>query len=683
MPTLGQALAEYREHLFVGRTAELVVLERWLDESAVPPSILNVSGIGGSGKTELLQAFRRRLTQLGIPVHYLDGRSVRASQADLAAALEPLRHVPPVAHGRPSTVLLIDTYEEIGAHDRWFRDTFLSQLDSSVRVVLAGRFPVDRLWMASGGWAQLVRSLAVGPLSESDAREYLRRRGIDDEALSSQIWSFTRGHPLALCLATDMALRLGVRGFAATPERYLILQDLFERLLDEVENRQLRELLVSAAMVRQFDEAMLAALIGMDQLGDTFDQLCRLSIVRPAAHGLAVHDTVRRALTNELRWRNPGRYAELRSRALAFYSSRFRGATPDDRHWLVADWLSFSTRALIQHLMFEEVEPGEIIVESATRDDDSAIHRLRTERATGQASLGQTGEDDPSGVDDVLWSPATRLMVARNWDGDVMGYSAAVPICRATVPLLLRDPALAIALRTRLDADDLADLPESGQTADTYVLWHLVPGRAAPPSVRSALIRDWIGLIARGKQYLVLTALPDHQAFLATFGFRPIPEVSFDVNQGGQPLRGLALDLRAVGPERWVEAVLNGGIPADNTSDLSIDLQPAVQDALSHWSDDTLLAASPLLRSVASSEGDLPRNRAKAVRDIVCKAFRDALEVASEADHDVLRALELAYLQRSTSHERLAERLAVSRSTLYRMLHRGCRLVAARIADHA
>lgn len=681
MPTLGQALSQLHEHLFVGRQTELGVFERWLQETTDPPSILNVSGIGGSGKTELLQAFRRRLTQLGIAAHYVDGRAVRSSEAELAAALEPVRHRETSVVGQPSAVLLVDTYEEIGAHDRWFREAFLAQLDSAVRVVLAGRFPVDHLWSASGGWSQLVQPLPIGPLSKAATGEYLSQRGISDEAFLDQIWDFTRGHPLALCLATDLAQRLGPREFTATPQRYLLLRTLSRRLLDGVGNREFRELLESAAMVRQFDEAMLAALIGYDGLGDSFEQLCRLSIVRPVAHGLAVHDVVRRALTDELRWRNPARYATLRSRALGFYSTRFQSASPADRHWLVADWLSFSTRALIQHLMFEEGEPGEIIVEPARVEDDGAIRILRSgagarREALGHGPLGDLTADDL----DFPTAPA-RHMVARNWDGEVVGYSTVIPLCQATVALLRKAGSPTRIALSGLDEEALEEPTASLEAADTFLIWHVVSGPDAAPSVQSALIRDLIGLIAQGKRYLILTAVPEHQALLAALGFQPMQGVADHPYRDESSPRGFVLDLRACGSERWVQAVLNGELPIELSREPAENLPSVVREVLAHWADDATLASSPLLRYGNAQPTMLPRERAKAVRAVICKAIDQAAETAPSADRDVLRAVELAYLERSISHERLAERLSVSRSTLYRMLRRGNYLLAARIDE--
>ena len=60
--------------------------------------------------------------------------------------------------------------------------------------------------------------------------------------------------------------------------------------------------------------------------------------------------------------------------------------------------------------------------------------------------------------------------------------------------------------------------------------------------------------------------------------------------------------------------------------------------------------------------------------------IRDAIAgLRAEAGDDLdlaLRALELAYVDRAASHERLAERLSVSRSTFYRLLRRGTRTLA-------
>ena len=49
-------------------------------------------------------------------------------------------------------VLALDTYEVFAALDAWLRTEFLLQLDTSTRVVLAGREPPVAQWLVSPEW---------------------------------------------------------------------------------------------------------------------------------------------------------------------------------------------------------------------------------------------------------------------------------------------------------------------------------------------------------------------------------------------------------------------------------------------------------------------------------------------------------------------------------------------------
>src|SRR5437762_581978 len=71
--TIREAIRALDEYLFVGRDRELASLRAWLLAESPLPSIVNISGRGGVGKTALLGAFRRLAEELGRPVVMLDG----------------------------------------------------------------------------------------------------------------------------------------------------------------------------------------------------------------------------------------------------------------------------------------------------------------------------------------------------------------------------------------------------------------------------------------------------------------------------------------------------------------------------------------------------------------------------------------------------------------------------------
>src|SRR5260221_184943 len=263
MPTLGDAVQAFEERLFSGRHRELAVFQQWLTISPTSPEVLNVSGPGGVGKSSLLAAFQRCAETLGWSVVVVDGRSVPPTPdgflralggSDLAAVIKRIQHTRPL--------LLLDGFEHVPELNRYLLDTFLPRLDAAVRVVIAGRQSLVQEWAREHAWRSFVRSLPLSGLDSQDARAYLTRRGLADRPrLLEEILAATRGYPLGLSLAADLAARRQLQTLEPTPEWPLVLRTLVERLHDS-EDPRMQRLLECAAIVRQFDEATLEAMSG-------------------------------------------------------------------------------------------------------------------------------------------------------------------------------------------------------------------------------------------------------------------------------------------------------------------------------------------------------------------------------------------------------------------------------------
>src|SRR6185436_17370643 len=111
--------------------------------------------------------------------------------------------------------------------------------------------------------------------------------------------------------------------------------------------------LEACAVVRQFDQPLLAAMVGEATTEGAFAELCRLSAVRPTQRGLALHDEVRRGLLTDLHWRDPARLDQLRARALAYYCARARTAPPAEREALVVECFALQEHAFVHPYLFE------------------------------------------------------------------------------------------------------------------------------------------------------------------------------------------------------------------------------------------------------------------------------------------------------------------------------------------
>ena len=692
MPTIGEALGALEARLFVGREADLGDFRRWLDAAQPTHSILNVSGPGGIGKSALLGAFARAGLEAGRTVVAADGQDIVPPTPDaLRQALGGGEWAEVVARiNEARGVLMLDTFEAIEELTPFLQQELLPSLDTATRVVIAGRYPLGRAW---GGWQGLVRPLPLRGLSSEESLALLGRRGITDSRLVGQIGRAAGGLPLALSLAADMVQQLGVRRFGSLRDWPLAVRSMVERLLQGVDDPVLRELIEACSVLRQFDEQTLAAVSGRTEIGPAFDRLCRLSVVRPAERGLSLHDDVQRILADDLRWRRPARHRDLRLRALAHYRERAREAPPGEREWLVAERLYLWGNELIQDLMFRPDTGDEVHLEPG---DPSTLPEIQEVWRGYQGGFAEGGlaEGDPSRSDGgtpeggawpagpegrrwleaLVMEPSARLRMARTPDGRAVGYSASISVYRGSIDLLLAHPVFAPLLEAYLGPEGIRSLPGVADDSPYHYLLQAATASGAPRSAEAALLRDVIGLLASGGVYLATVASAPRKRLCGALGFQPVAAARTDLGPGLEPAEGFMLDLRTVGVERWVDALVQGHpSPRGLTAP---EVERELQAVLPRWAEDDVLVRSSLVE-LAPPDG--PRT-ADAVREVV----RSALARARAGGRDqemAYRAVELAYLDRSVSHERVAERLAVSRSTFYRLLKRGVRGLARAIAE--
>ena len=690
MPTIGEALDALEASLFVGREAHVEEFRGWIGERTGGPSILAVSGPGGIGKSSLLGAFARVGQEQGRSVFWADGRDVSTAEALWTALGGATAQESVAAINGSKPLVMLDTFERLEDLTPYLQREFLPNLDTDVRVVIAGRYPLGRVWSA---WQKVIRPLPLRGLSPDESEAFLTRRGIRDPRLVKQIVRSTGGLPLALSLAADMVQQLGTRRFRSARDWPLVVRSLVERLLEDVDDPVLRELLEVCAVVRQFDEQTLGSVSGLTDIGAAFDRLCRLSVVRPAEHGLSLHDDVQRILADDLRWRNPPRHRELRLRALAHYRDRARDAPPQERERLVAERLYLWGNEIIQPLMFapgaaEDVylEPGEgSAVQEIQAIWQAHVERLALQGYPADAASPFDRERERAWMHTLLTEPATRLRIARTADGRAVGFSTSTCVYPGSVPLLQDHPVFRPLLAAYLGERGLAGLPDVPQESPYTYLLHTATaadpdrpgGRGAEPTTstaQAALLRDVIGQLASGGAYLATVASPERKRLCLALGFQPVEGVRVEVGPGVEA-EGFVLDLRGVGVEAWLEALLQGrGAPRVLSKE---EIERALQVVLPRWSEDEVLKASPLAELSAR---DGPPS-AEGVRDLVQSALRRARRAGGPAQELAYRALELAYLDRGVSHERVAERLAVSRSTFYRLLKRGIRGLSQSMAE--
>jgi hypothetical protein len=306
---LGEQLRELRRHSFVGREREVALFRSAL----AAPGLLFVHGPGGVGKSALLDRFADLAAEAGRPAVHVDARHVRLGPDVL----------PALAGGE---ILLIDTYELLEPLDDWVRERYLPSLPGDALVVIAGRRAPGPRWHADPAWRGLMREIALGNLSPQDGEAYLAAQGVPAR-LRGRLLTISHGHPLLLSMLVDAVSR------GAEPYRLddvpSVVGALLAQTVDQAPSPLHRAALELCAHAPATTEDLLRAVVG-DEAGTLFAWLRTLPFVDDGPHGLYPHDVARDALDADLRWRDAGRYAELRRQVSAALRARILTA-PDER----------------------------------------------------------------------------------------------------------------------------------------------------------------------------------------------------------------------------------------------------------------------------------------------------------------------------------------------------------------
>ncbi len=669
-----------RELIHASAATEIVVREEplqafgaWLASTLPSGAILNVVGAGGVGKTALLHTFAHHAHQLGWSVIAATSREVAADPSIVSTMLSSPMASDVSSSARP-VVILLDCSDLPISLPALLEESLLPGLAAGVRLVITSRSPLSQGLAEDSPWRRVVQPLVLGGFSSVELEDYLCRCGLTDPALRAQVVSVAGNHPLSVAHAADLVLLGGVRNLEWAPEWRLALRGLIERMAPEAADPDVREVLEACAVVRQFDQATLAAMLETTDAGGVFDRLCLVAGVRPAAHGLSLHPDLRRLLLAELRWRNPERYRLLRARVQQYLQTRAQRAPAEDRGWLTAERLFVATD---QPSQFPVVEEPELRVQPAHPDELPLLQELV---APGPAQTIDAPSDVTwrSLVAAVLTWPPARVHLARDPFGVALGFSLALPLCTEALSLLRADGSLAAALDAWYRAPATPFIPARPEATNAYCLLTFASQATPRPGIHVALLRQLAELFAEGGTYFVYRPPTELLPWLERWGFETLP--ARDGEAG--PAAGYVLDLTQLGSDQWLEALGEGAPPPRPLR--PIELEEALQDVLRHWNEDAWLAQSVLLahlphRAAATSPAEAIR---RAIRQLLAVVRAEA--TASEAL--AYRAIELVYLRRVGTAERIAERLCVSRASLYRLLGRGVKGLAhawPRVTDAA
>jgi hypothetical protein len=687
---LADRLIAARHRLFVGRAAELELFQSALAASDLPFCVLYVFGIGGVGKTTLLREFARLCGQLQTPAIYLDARTIEPSPDSFLAALRRAMNLTPpdapvqvLAARACRHVLLIDTYETLAPLDAWLRDAFLPQLPENTLVVLAGRRPPAPAWLADGGWASLVRPLALGNLSQQESQAYLSKHQVPAEQQQAAL-AFTHGHPLALALVADVvAQRPGIRLHPeAVPD---VLQVLLQQFREHLPSVAHRAALQACAVVRVTTEALLAEMLAMPDAYALFEWLRGLSFIDAGPLGLFAHDLARETLAADLRWRDRDGYAQLSRRAGMYYIKRLQqpGGWEQDR--LLSDFMFLhrynpavrSLKPAFEGAEWQESSGG--FTDMARENDVPAIVAMVAQHEGEEAARLAV-----HWLDRQLERAVVFRTAAAGAQPALAGFVLWVALHEASAEEVNADPATRAAwqyVRTHAPL-------RPGEGALYRRFWMARDTYQAPSFIAGLVIVDWERhLLTTPGLGPVFKAYADPDLWTPIVAFAEIPRIEeADFAVGGRRYGVFGVDLRALPPLARLTLLaekLSAAPPPSFTQPPAVarplailsqeEFAAAVRDALRSFCQPDALCGNPLLRSRLV----MPRVEASASEAERIAALRAVVQQAAEAlqasprQAKRYRALYHTYLQPAPTQEKAAELLDVPFSTFRRHLQAG------------
>ena len=291
--------------------------------------------LGGMGAEALVDWLRGFLTKPDIDLLLDPSKRLTTDfLEDLAKSAEKNR-----------IVILLDTFEQMTTLEDWVGDV-AQKIHVNVLLVIAGRKLPDwnRLWP---GWMTNAQVEELKPMTEEIMRQLIRRyyatmRGGEPEPTQVEaIIRFARGLPMVVTSAVQLWVKYGVEDFQSV--KVEIVANLVDRLMEGVPD-SLIPALEAAAVVRWFDQPILRAVMKQEDVRDIYNELRRFPFVRTRIEGLALHDSVREMMDENLRVQDSERHSELHERAAAYFEKRLEKITGEETERLSLERLYHHVR---------------------------------------------------------------------------------------------------------------------------------------------------------------------------------------------------------------------------------------------------------------------------------------------------------------------------------------------------
>ncbi len=595
-------LREARSRAFVGRDAELGRFRTELTAERPGFAVHYLVGPGGIGKTTLLRRFEDEARQEGRPVISIDSRAIAASPAGFEAAAG-------TALATPGVVLLVDTFERCQALEGWLREAFLPRLPEDALVVMASRLPPDVRWRTDPAWYGVLRVRDLEPLTPSEAEQLMDTRGVPPR-LHGSLHAFAGGHPLALVLASEVAVQ-DARHTTQWQVSGDVLTTLLDQLVGDVPSPAHRHALQICAHLLNTTQDALRVVFG-DEAEAMFEWLRRCPFVEAGPYGLYPHDVVRDVLNGDLRWRDPEGWETMHRRMRAHLIEQAMTARGPARlpAMFALNYLHRYGDVMPRYLVWRG--HGEAYQDVYRPADRGALLHIAAE---------SSGERTRELVE--FWldrKPEDFVVYRRSQTGEPVAFLSWLRLKRLTPEEAAADP---LSAGLWAHAERVAPVREGEHVAlARFIIQQDGPPRPSP--VADLMILHILAESLQGENvawaYLVLPNPDFWQPMLAYQDHHRLE---------GELSAAFAHDWRQVPVRQWLERsgerLLQGMrstllVRPDHAVLAREAFDAAVSGFLRDWHDEGSLAENPLLRTRLSGTGSVAE-RVAALRSVVLGAL--------------------------------------------------------------
>ncbi|WP_256759491.1 LuxR C-terminal-related transcriptional regulator [Cohnella sp. WQ 127256] len=470
---------QLERHYLVGRDIEIQYFLQQLIDGGQQGRILNLYGTGGVGKSYLIDEFRRLAANVNAAFLLMDSRGFSHTPQDFCTQLlrmlgYPMEKLQQITEPQAllalchellrekavnqKLVLAIDTFEDMSDMELWLREVFLTQLYPEILILIAGRFPLQGMWLSSPAWRHWIHRMPIGDLDYLSVKQYLERSGISQEPVIKQIWMKTRGHSLTMSLIVSTTMLQNIQSLKLVDETE-VFEHILSIWLKEAPDDNLRELVETVAVLRHFNQELLSYVLNRQVKTDLFQRLVGLSFIRRVDRGWILHDLMRDAISNELRLRQPEHYAGLRKRCIMYYYNKMTNPSKQKKNaWEGVEWYYYIGDHVVRNFCFQKLTPH--LMETLNPSNWVEAERYLANRRSNPKEVCLTLQNLNTGewieykiskeeglypvkhihLQELYELDRSIVKLMRDQQGAICGLTAIIPIHTGTLDYLLTHP---------------------------------------------------------------------------------------------------------------------------------------------------------------------------------------------------------------------------------------------------